>query len=101
MTTWLIVSKVLQTFSTEGHVAEFLKPRVPKLGKCNSEVTVANVGVRVMLPEKEVVTFLAVISYASRDQIRWIEVAAHQERHTSVLQLGKGLRRPDITPRRC
>ena len=101
MTKRLIVPKVLQTFSTEGHIAEFLKPRVPILGKCNCEVTVANVGARVMLPEKEVVTFLAVNSYASRDRIRWIEVAPHQERHTFVLQLRKGLLGPDKKPWRC
>ena len=97
MTKRLIVPKVLQTFSTEGHIAEFLKPRVPKLGKCNCEVTVANVGARVMLHEKEFVTFLAVISYASRDQIRWMEVAPHQEtlHHTFVLQLRKGIRGPN------
>ena len=95
----MIVLKVLQTFYTKGHIAEFLKPRVPKLDKYNCEVTVANVGARVMLPEKEViskkkiVTFLAVISYVSRDQINWIEVAPHQKtlHHAIVLQLRKGL----------
>ena len=97
MTKRLIVPELLQIFSTEGHIAEFLNPRVPKLGKCNCEVTIANVGARVMLPEKEFVTFLAVISSASRDQIRWMEVAPHQGtlRHTFVLQLRKGIRGPD------
>ena len=109
MTKRLIAPKVLQTFSTEDHIAEFLKLRVPKLGKCNCEVTVANVGARVMLPkrgdfqQKKVVIFLAVISYAFRDQISWIEVAPHQEtlRHTIVLQLRNGLRGPDKKPWRC
>ena len=56
-----------------------------------------------MLPEKEVisqkkvVTFLAVTNYATRDQFGWIQVGPHQEtlRYTLVLQLRKGLRRPD------
>ena len=48
----ITLNQGLQTFSREGHIADILKTRGPKLTQIKFEVTVHSVGDRVMLPKK-------------------------------------------------
>ena len=74
----------------EGHIADILKTLGPKLAQIKWEVTVNNVGNRVMLSKKKVISkkkvtiSLAVTNYAVRVQIDWINETL---RYTFVLQL--------------
>ena len=75
-------SRGLQTFSMEDHIADILKTRGPKLTQIKFEVAINNVGHRVMLPKKlvisekkKVIISLAATNSAVHDQIDCIEVA--------------------------
>ena len=65
----------------DGHIADILKTRGPKLIQIKLVVTEYNVGDCVMLPQKQVTSkkkitiSLVVINDAVRDQIDWMKVA--------------------------
>ena len=73
----------------EGHIADILKTRGPKLTQIKLEVTVNNAGDRVVsrkiddLQKIKVIISLAITNDAVRDQIDWVEVVL-SKKHRAI-----------------